>query len=210
MGDDEIAAMHERLHELVSLSYQLEPTFKVSVIMLNPALRGAIVVLETPEGSEDQADRSIARCLGRINDLDPDLCFMAEPLPRSSQTASPSMQSKLDLLRTLGRSRTKSHTRGSQQAEHVYISLVGDLHDEEAGLTFKRPFRLHATASHIGVPQEYAKLTQLFGEMGRDWSVDMRSLAKDDHGRTIETFHLQFADPIVRGPKSAGAVADAF
>lgn len=192
--DDEIAVMHERMHEFVSLSYELEPTFKASVIMLSPSVRGAIVVLETLESTEDEADRSIARCLRRINDLDPDLCFMAEPLPRSSQTASPSMQSKLDLLRTLGRSRTTSHTTGSQQAEHVYLSLLGDLPAEEVGLTFKRPFRLHATASNVGVPQEYAKLTQLFGEMGRDWSVGTRSIAKDDHGRTIETFHLQLAD----------------
>ena len=194
LGDDEVAVMHERLHELVSLNYEVEPAFTASVILLSPSVRGVLVVLETLAGTEDEADASIARCLGRINGLDPDLCFMAEPVPRSSQAASPSMQSKLDMLRTLGRSRTKSHTQGSEQAEHVYLSLLGDLPQEEVGLTFQRPFRLHAAASHIGVTHEYAKLTQLFGEMGRDWSVEKRSLAKDDDGRTIETFHLQLAD----------------
>jgi len=104
------------------------------------------------------------------------------------------MQSKLDMLRTRGRTRTKSRVRGSEQAEHVYLSLPGELPDAEVGLTFERPFRLYANASNVGVPQEYAKLTQLFGEMGRDWSVVTRSLARNEHGRTIETFHLQFRD----------------
>ena len=193
LGDDEIAGMHEGLHELVALYYKLEPAFTASVITLNPSVRGVLVVLETLAGTEDEADASLARCLGRINEADPDLCFMAEPVPRTSQAASPEMQSKLDMLRTRGRSRT-SHTRGSNQAEHIYLSLLGDLPAEEVGLTFQRPFRIHATASNVGVPQEYEKLTQLFGEMGREWSVASRSLAKNDHGRTIETFHLQFPD----------------
>ena len=104
------------------------------------------------------------------------------------------MESKVVLLRTRGRSQTNSPTSESAQAEHIYLSLLGDVPEEEVGLTFQRPFRLHATASHVGVPQEYAKLTQLFGEIGREWSVASRSLAKNDHGRTIETFHLQFPD----------------
>lgn len=194
LADDEVAAMHERLHELVSVNYEVEPAFSVSVITLSPSVLGVLVVLETLAGTEDEADDSIARCLRRINGLDPDLCFIAEPVPRSSLTASPEMQSKLDMLRTRGRTRTKSRVRGLEQAEHIYLSLPGDLPDEEVGLTFERPFHLYATASNVGVPQEYAKLTQLFGEMGRDWSVATRSLARNEQGRTIETFHLEFPD----------------
>lgn len=194
LADDEIAAIHERLHELVSVNYEQEPAFTASVIMLSESVRGVLVVLETVAGTEDEADASIARCLGRINGLDPDLCFMAEPVPRSIQAASPGMESKVVLLHARGRSGTRSPTSGSTQADHIYLSLLGDVPEEEVGLTFQRPFRLHATASNVGVPQEYAKLTQMFGEMGREWSVTKRSLAKNDHGRMIETFHLQLSD----------------
>jgi len=37
--DDEVAAMHERLHELVSVNYEVEPAFSVSVITLSPSWR---------------------------------------------------------------------------------------------------------------------------------------------------------------------------
>ena len=193
LEDDEIGAMHERLHELVSVNYEPEPAFTARVIMLSPSVRGVLVVLETLAGTEDEADASIARCLGRINALDPDLCFMAEPVPRSIEAASPGMESKVVLLRTRGGSHPDSLTTGSDH-DHIYLSLLGDVPDEEVGLAFQRPFRLHATASHVGVPQEYAKLTQVFGEMGREWSVASRSLATNDHGRTIETFRVRLSD----------------
>lgn len=194
LGDDDIAAMHERLPELLSLNYEREPAFTAKVILMSPSMRGVLVVLETSAATEDEADASIAHCLARINGLDPDLCLVAEPLPGPDQPDSSRLRSVLDLLRTRGGTQARSRAQGSEQAEHVYLSLAGDLADEDAGLAFERPFRLDATASHIGVPHEYAKLTQRFGVMGRDWSVGMRSLAQNGHGRTIETFHLQLAD----------------
>ena len=194
LGDDEIAGMHERLHELVAVNYESEAAFTASVVMLDPSVRGVVVVLETLAGTENEADDSIARCLGRINGLDPDLCFMAKPVPRSDQGDGPGMETKLDLLRSLDRSRTINHPLESAQAEHVYLSLPGELPDAEVGRTFQHPMRVHATAANIGIPHEYAKLTQLFGEMGREWSVASRSIADNEHGRKIETFHLQLAD----------------
>ncbi len=194
LGADEIAGMHERLHELVAVSYECDSDFAATVVLLSPSVRGAIVILEALAGTEDEADASIAQCLGRINDLDPDLCFMAMPVPRSDQGNGPGMQTKLDLLRSLDRSRTINHSPESAHAEHVYLSLPGDLPDEEIGRTFQQPLRVHATAANIGIPREYAKLTELFGEMGREWSVASRSIADNGHGRKIETFHLQLAD----------------
>lgn len=194
LGVDEIAGMHERLHEMVAVSYECDPAFAASVVMLSPSDRGVIVVLETLAGTEDEADVSIAQCLRRINGLDPDLCFIAEPVPRSDQGDGPGMQTKLDLLRSLDRSRTINHGAESAHTEHVYLSLPGELPDDEVGRTFEKPLRLHATTANIGIPREYAKLTQLFGEMGREWSVASRSIADNGHGRKIETFHLQLAD----------------
>ena len=194
LGADEIAGMHERLDELVAVSYERDPAFAATVVMLSPSDRGTIVVLETMAGTEDEADVSIAQCLRRINGLDPDLCFMAAPVPRSDQGDGPGMETKLDLLRSLDRSRTINHPLESAQAEHVYLSLPGELPDAEVGRTFQHPMRVHATAANIGIPHEYAKLTQLFGEMGREWSVASRSIADNEHGRKIETFHLQLAD----------------
>jgi hypothetical protein len=80
LEEDEIRISHENIEPLVGLSYELEPRIDASVMLLSPSSRGVIVLLDT-EGGEDEADDSIARCLSRINRLDPDICFIAEPLP---------------------------------------------------------------------------------------------------------------------------------
>jgi hypothetical protein len=100
LEDDEITDAHERLEEMVSLNYEGEPSIAASVLMLEPAIRGVIIVLEAEAMSEDEADRSIATCLVRINSIDPDLCFIAEPLPRTRDAARPSVLSQLDMLST--------------------------------------------------------------------------------------------------------------
>lgn len=97
LEEDEIANAHERLEEMVSLNYGLEPQITASVLMLRPSLRGVIVILHTDAG-EYEADRSMASCLVRINSIDPDLCFIAEPLPHNRESARTSMLSKLDML----------------------------------------------------------------------------------------------------------------
>ena len=68
-------------------------------MVLRPSLRGVIIVLDSGLG-EDEADRSLARCLGRVNNLDPDLCLIAEALPRTRQDARASIRSQLDMLST--------------------------------------------------------------------------------------------------------------
>jgi hypothetical protein len=99
LEDEEITNAHERLEEMVSINYQLEAGIRASVLMLRPAIRGVIVVLDA-DFSEDEADRSIATCLVRINSIDPDLCFIAEPLPQTREAARPSLLSQLDMLST--------------------------------------------------------------------------------------------------------------
>lgn len=101
LEDEEISNAHERLGEMVSINYEAEPGINASVLMLQPAIRGVIIVLDA-DISEDEADRSIATCLVRINSIDPDLCFIAEPLPQSREAARPSVLSQLDMLSTGG------------------------------------------------------------------------------------------------------------
>ena len=48
-----------------------------------------------------------------------------------------------------------------------------------------------ATTAMAGVPAEYAWLTRRFGTMGQDWTVELRSLGRNEAGSTIETFRLQ-------------------
>ena len=101
LEDEEITNAHERLEEMVSINYELEPNIQAAVLILEPAIRGVIIVLDSDVIGEDEADRSIATCLVRINSIDPDLCFIAEPLPRSREAAArPSVLSQLDMLIT--------------------------------------------------------------------------------------------------------------
>ena len=100
LEDEEITNAHERLEEMVSINYELESDIDASVLILEPAIRGVIIVLEADGITEEEADRSIATCLVRINSIDPDLCFIADPLPRSREAARPSVLSQLDMLST--------------------------------------------------------------------------------------------------------------
>ena len=100
LEDEEITNAHERLEEMVSINYELESNIEASVLILEPAIRGVIIVLDADGITEDEADRSISMCLVRINSIDPDLCFIAEPLPRSREAARPSVLSQLDMLST--------------------------------------------------------------------------------------------------------------
>jgi hypothetical protein len=59
------------------------------------------------------------------------------------------------------------------------------------GLSPRTPVVISATTIMAGVPAEYAWLKQRFGVMEQDWSVDLRSLGRNEQGRTIETFRLQ-------------------
>lgn len=79
-------------------------------------------------------------------------------------------------------------------AEHVYLSGFGGLRIEDAGLSVQRPVLICATTSHIGVPEEYSHLRRRFGAMGTDWTVDLRSLSTNSHGRTVESFRLSLKD----------------
>jgi hypothetical protein len=99
LDDDQIVFAHQRIEELVRVNYASEPAFTASVVMLHPVLKGVLIVLHS-NASEGEADLSLARCLVRINSMDPDLCLVAEPLPDSREVARPSLLSQLDMLST--------------------------------------------------------------------------------------------------------------
>lgn len=79
-------------------------------------------------------------------------------------------------------------------AEHIYVSAFGGLRVERDGSSLHRPVLISANSAHIGVPMEYAYLQGQFGHMGTDWTVDLRCLATNFHGRTVETFRLTLTD----------------
>ena len=58
------------------------------------------------------------------------------------------------------------------------------------GMSEKSPVVISAATPMAGVPAEYAWLTRNFGALGQDWKVDLRSLCRNEQGRTIETFRL--------------------
>lgn len=58
------------------------------------------------------------------------------------------------------------------------------------GMSEKTPVVISATTPMAGVPAEYAWLSRNFGTLGQDWKVDLRSLGRNEQGRTIETFRL--------------------
>lgn len=78
--------------------------------------------------------------------------------------------------------------------EHVYLSGFGGLQVEDAGFSAQRPVLICAATSHVGVPEEYSQLRRRFGTMGTDWTVDLRSLGQNGHGRTVESFRLSLKD----------------
>ena len=61
------------------------------------------------------------------------------------------------------------------------------------GFTPDLPLVIAATSAMHGVPAEYAWLTRTFGEIERDWKVDLRSLSRNSKGRTVETFRLSLS-----------------
>ena len=61
------------------------------------------------------------------------------------------------------------------------------------GFTQDTPAVIAATTPMAGVPAEYAWLARRFGTLDVDWKVDLRSLGRNDAGRTIETFRLRLA-----------------
>lgn len=79
LDEDEVRIVYENLEALVLLSYDHEPAFRVSFLSPQACAQGVIIVVSTAL-DEDEADRSIVRCLVRINRLDIGLCFIAEPL----------------------------------------------------------------------------------------------------------------------------------
>jgi hypothetical protein len=61
------------------------------------------------------------------------------------------------------------------------------------GFTADRPVTIDATTANAGIPAEYAWLARTFGIMDKDRFVDLRSLGRNSHGATIETFRLRLA-----------------
>ncbi len=77
---DEICVGHQRVATEADLQFGRDARVSVTVRMLQPAVRGLMVILDTEHG-EDEADRSIARFLVGLNAQDVNLCLIAEPLP---------------------------------------------------------------------------------------------------------------------------------
>ena len=64
------------------------------------------------------------------------------------------------------------------------------------GMSPQTPVVIGATTIMAGVPAEYAWLKRRFGVMEVDWTVDVRSLGRNDKGHTIETFRLRLKDGV--------------
>ena len=81
-----------------------------------------------------------------------------------------------------------------QDAEHIYLSGLGGLSATGDGSSAQTPWEICAPTSAHGVPQEYAHLARRFGTLGRDWTVDVRSLAANARGHMVETFRITLQD----------------
>jgi hypothetical protein len=79
---NEIRSEHENLITSLRFHHEADPSFKVNMNLLKPSERGVILMLESEAGA-DEADAWIARFLVRLNNLDVNLCLIAEPLPRT-------------------------------------------------------------------------------------------------------------------------------
>lgn len=80
LTDDEICVGHHRVATLADLQFRRDARVSVTVRVLQPAVRGLMVILDTEHG-EDEADQSITRFLVGLNAQDVNLCLIAEPLP---------------------------------------------------------------------------------------------------------------------------------
>lgn len=78
---DEIAWEHRNLVTFLEHQHDADPSFHVIVWVLNPPVDGVIITLESGADS-DAADRWLTSFLVRLNRLEPNLCLIAEPLPR--------------------------------------------------------------------------------------------------------------------------------
>ncbi len=78
--------------------------------------------------------------------------------------------------------------------EQIELGGFGGMQFGGDGSSLQTPVLIAATSSHIGVPLEYAYLETQYGTMGRDWTVALRSLELNDHGRTVESFRLALSD----------------
>lgn len=78
---DEIAWEHRNLATFLEHHQAADPAFAVSLKVLNPPVAGVIIMLESAADS-DAADRWLTSFLVRLNRLEPNLCLIAEPLPR--------------------------------------------------------------------------------------------------------------------------------
>ena len=88
----------------------------------------------------------------------------------------------------------KTLMTATSDTEHIDFSTISGLRIEGDGQDMQRPFVLRATTSLVGVPAEFAQLKERFGVMGKDWTVDLMSLAVNAHGRTVETFRLTLSN----------------
>ncbi len=95
---------------------------------------------------------------------------------------------------TTRRSTTYTSTVSLRRLEHVELGGFGGMQLDGDGSSVQTPVLIAARSSHIGVPQEYALLQGRFGQMGQDWTVAVRSLGLNEHGRTVESFCLDLRD----------------
>lgn len=95
---------------------------------------------------------------------------------------------------TTRRSTTYTSTVSLRSVEHVELGGFGGMQLGGDGLSLQTPVLIAARSSHVGVPQEYAHLQGRFGQMGKDWTVGIRSLGLNQHGRTVESFRLDLRD----------------
>ena len=81
LAPDEVAWEHSHLATFLEHHHDADPSFQVNLKVLNPPIQGVIIMLESSSDS-DAADRWLSSFLVRLNKLEPNLCLIAEPLPR--------------------------------------------------------------------------------------------------------------------------------
>lgn len=77
----EVAREHLNLSTFLQHHHDADPSFHVNLKVMNPPVQGVIIMLESGSDS-DAADRWLASFLVRLNKLEPNLCLVAEPLPK--------------------------------------------------------------------------------------------------------------------------------
>lgn len=77
----EVAWEYRNLSTFLEHHHDADPSFHVNLKVLDPPALGVIIMLESGSDS-DAADRWLSGFLVRLNKLEPNLCLIAEPLPR--------------------------------------------------------------------------------------------------------------------------------